>query len=723
MIFLVQLAFPTVGQNTNTERKRPKIAVVLSGGGAKGFAHIGVLKILEQEGIPIDIIVGTSMGGLVGGIYSIGYEAAAIENLVKSFDWNMTLNDDVPRLLRSRNEQQLKQRYFLSLPISEKKITLPQGLMKGQNVLNLFCGLAGELGAEADFSTFPISFACIATDLETGEEVVLNRGFLPTAMYSSMAIPFAFKPSDREGRLLVDGGIVNNFPTDVAKQMGADIIIGVDIRSDYNKRGDLKSMSNILGQLIGFFDQDKYIANKNLCDIIIRPDITGYSVSSFNSAAVDTLILRGEKAALDIIDDLKELKSAYHLQRSNHLRNYTKPESWYITNVKYNGNYHLADDFMDNTFGLEMPGNYSAEKIKMGIDRLYGLGGFKQIYYYLVNNEEGKTLHLKIEAEKVFTQNIGFKVNTADAAAILLNTTRQNYANIFGFFSTSAELSVNPGLDITLETNKTNFPTVGIQLRGKYQNINTYDKGVKLFKSTLFYTSAGIYIYQPVFKRYVFGAGIKEEYFNGNIFSKAIGFQLEQNKIDLFLTNVYAYVSFDNMDDFYFPTKGMSMTSEFSLLGDLQDNEKICPALYFKMKNVLPAWGKTSWLFDLYGRGLFNTNYPQVKTNVIGGEPYTQYFDYHLPFVGLPAVNVGSEYVYISSLGLRFNIYDSQYLTFIANGLLQDSDWLLRKDYKIIYGGGIRYSLKTKLGPLDTTVGYSNVINKPTFSASFGYWF
>ena len=724
LVSLVQVANPVVGQQYNSEQKRPKIAVVLSGGGAKGFAHIGVLKVLEQEGIPIDIIVGTSMGGLVGGFYSIGYDATEIENLVKSLNWEKTLSDDVSRLSQSKNEQLLNQRYFLSLPISDQKeISLPQGVMKGQNILNIFCGLTGEVPADADFSKFPISFACVATDLETGEEVVLNNGFLPTAMYSSMAIPLVFQPSDRDGRLLVDGGIVNNFPTDVAKQMGADIIIGVDIRNDYYKRDKLKSMDNVLGQLIGFFDQDKYSTNINLCDLIIRPDISGYSVSSFNNNAVDTLILRGEKATFDVIAQLEEIKLKYNLQPRIQTPKLVTPDNWHITKVSYSGSYHLSNDFLEKTLGLEISGDYSSEDIKAGIDRIYGLGGFRQIYYVLESNEEGETLHLELEAEKVFTQNFGFKVNTTDAAAILLNTTLNNYESIFGLFSTSLELSVNPGLDITLETNKANLPTVGINLEGKYQNINIFDKGERLFKTNLFYTSGGFYVYQPVFKNYHFGAGINGEYFNGDLFSKESSMQVDENKIDLFLSNIYTYVSFDNMDDFYFPTKGISMMTKFSLMGDLGDESKISPALSFKMKTIIPSWGKAAWLFDLYGRGLFDTNYSDVKMTLVGGEPYSQYFDYHIPFVGLPAVNVGQEYVYVASLGYRINISGSHYLSLIMNGFVQDSDWLLRDNAEIIYGGGIRYSLKTKLGPLDTTLGFSNVVSKPTFSASFGYWF
>ena len=167
LTFSFALGFSFIGaaQEPDQKVKSPKIALVLSGGGAKGFAHIGVLKVLEKEGIPIDLIVGTSMGSLVGGIYSLGYNASELESLVKSLNWETTLSDDVPRAFLSKNDQMLKQRYIFSLPIDgNKKISLPQGFIKGQNVINIFCGLSGNVSTEADFSKFPIPFASSGTD-------------------------------------------------------------------------------------------------------------------------------------------------------------------------------------------------------------------------------------------------------------------------------------------------------------------------------------------------------------------------------------------------------------------------------------------------------------------------------------------------------------------------------------------------------------------------------
>ena len=716
-------SFPGQSQESEKKSTRPKVALVLSGGGAKGFAHIGVLKVLEEEGIPVDLIVGTSMGSLVGGIYSIGYNASELETLVKSLNWETILSDDVSRFDLSQNDQLLKQRYFLSLPFSgENKPSLPQGMIRGQNVMNVFCGLAGNVPANADFSQFPIAFACVSTNLETGKEVVIKDGFLPTAMFASMAIPIAFQSAERDDCLLVDGGLVNNFPTDVAKKMGADIIIGVDIRNDYFDRDKLKSFDNVIGQLIGFFDQAKDSINNSYCNVIIQPDITSYSMASFNNVAADSLIRRGERATLKVRTQLKELKEKYHLEPREKSRKLIKPDQWNITEINFDGNYHLDNDFLRKTLNLQIPGKYSSEDIKNAIDRIYGLGGFDRIYFSIADAENGKALNLKISTRKVFTQNIGFKANTTDAAAILINITRKNYRNVFGFLSGNVELSANPSLSFTAESNRTNLPTAGVSFKGKYQNYNVFDHGDKVLKTNIFYTSGAIYAYQPFHDRFTLGLGLQEEYYHGDIFRKSSD-SGPFGKMDLLLTSAYSYLSFDNIDDFYFPTKGTNMYAEFSLTADFKRTSKLSPVGLFKIRNVIPLEEKTSLLLDCYARALFSAEYPLSRVTLVGGEPYSQYFNYHLPFVGLAAVNLADRFAYIGLLGIRTKVAKNQYLSFLLNGLFQDSDVIFRNGVNAIYGGGVRYSIKTMLGPLDMTVGYSGSGDKLTFSANFGYWF
>jgi NTE family protein len=726
-ISLLLLLLPVLGSRAQVKAgkpERPKVALVLSGGGAKGFAHIGVLKVLEKEGIPIDIIVGTSMGSLIGGLYSIGYNASELETLVKSMHWETVLSDDVPRIYLSRYDQQLKQRYIFSLPLNgEKKLNLPQGLIYGQNVLNVFCGLAGNVPMDADFEKFPTKFACVATSLETGKEVVMKKGFLPSALYSSMAIPIAFQSSDRDGLLLVDGGLVNNFPTDVAKSMGADVIIGVDIRGELYDRKKLKSIDNILNQLVNLSDRGKDSINKSICNVMIKPDVSGYAVSSFNDRAVDTLIIRGEKATEALRQRISEIKSQYHLKPVKKSRQLVKPDKWHIADVKFTSVSDLDEAFLKKKLNIKIPGDYSCDDIKNAIDRIYGMGGYELIYYNLIDSEDGKILNLNIKTKKVFMQNVGFKANTTDAAAILLNTTLKNNDNLLGLLSASAELSINPGISLTAETNKTNFPTVGINLSGKYQNYNVFSKGEKIFKADNFYSSASLYLYQSFMKKFNLGVGLREEYYRGDVFMRNSDYPVTSGKIDHFFTNAYSYLCFDNMDDYYFPKKGTNMYGEFSMVGDFHSSGEISPALLLKVRNVIPIQRHTAFLFDLYGRALYGSSYPQSKMTLIGGEPYSQYFNYHLPFVGLEPVNIGERFVFIGLAGLRFEVAKSQYISLLFNGLRQTNDAHLKDNVNTIYGGGAKYSLKTFLGPLDVTVGYSGSTDRPTFSANFGYWF
>jgi len=726
LVLILGLVTPIFAQSQGKAQPNdhPKVALVLSGGGAKGFAHIGVLKVLEEEGIPIDLIVGTSIGSLVGGIYSIGYTSAELEEFVKSLNWETVLTDEIPRAYLSSHDQLLKQRYIFSLPISgDIKLSLPQGLIRGQNVLNILCGLSANVPTEADFEKLPIPFACLATDLETGKEVVMKDGFLPTALFSSMAIPIAFQSSERDGRLLADGGLVNNFPTDVAKRMGADIIIGVDIQNDFYDRDNLKTINSVLGQLIGFFDQEKDSVNKSLCDLLIRPDISGYSMTSFNRAAVDTLIRKGEIAAESVRIQLQELKKKYQFESVVKSREFVKSERWHISDLNFSGNHPFGHDYLHKITNLETPGDFTTEEIKTAVDRIYGLGGFERIYFDLIDTEQGKVLNFNIKTKKVFTQNVGFKANTTDAAAILINTTRKNYTNLLGLLSFSAELSINPGITIVAESNRTKFPAVGLNLKGKYQNYNLYDKGDKISEANIFYTSGAAYAYQPIMNRLNLGLSLQEEYFMGDVFSNNNNYPVSSGKSDVFLTNAISYLTFDNMDDFYFPKKGTNMYAEFSVMTDFSAEHKFSSALLLKLRNVIPLASKTALLIDLHGRGILNSDYPQPKMTLVGGEPYSQYFNYHLPFVGLPAVNIADRFASIGLIGMRVQLADNHYASLMFNALLQSSEIVPLDNFSAIFGVGLKYAIKTFLGPLDMTLGYSGSSDKLSFSANFGYWF
>ncbi len=261
---------------------RPKVAVVLSGGGAKGTAHIGALKVIEEAGIPIDYVVGTSMGAIVGGLYSIGYTPQQLDSMVNAQNWKFLLSD-APNPKDVLLDDRLKsERYVLSIPFSLKSAAVSDaGIIKGKNLARLFSTLTEGYQDSVDFSRLPIPFACVSENLVNGSEVVFHEGILATAMRSSMSIPGVFAPVDLDGMVLVDGGMVNNYPVDVALAMGADYIIGVDVQSPLLKASELKSVKDIFGQIINLQGEKKYRENLRNTDVLIKVDVTGYSAASF----------------------------------------------------------------------------------------------------------------------------------------------------------------------------------------------------------------------------------------------------------------------------------------------------------------------------------------------------------------------------------------------------------------------------------------------------------
>jgi len=715
------MVIPSAGQDVSLET-RPKVGLVLSGGGAKGFSHVGVLKVLEKEGIPIDIIVGSSIGSLIGGIYSIGYTADDLEKIVQSQTWEDVLSNDVSRLYLSPQDQALKQRYLFSLPFNnQRKLSLPQGAIRAQNVLNIFCGLAANVPSNADFSQFPVKFACIATNLENGNEEVLDHGFLPTAMYASMAIPGVFMPGEHDGMLLVDGGAVNNFPVDVAKRMGADIIIGVDIRDDYHNRENIKSLGEIITNLINFYSKGKDEQNRNLCDIIIKPDGEGYSGASFSRAASDTLIKRGEDATILQLDAIRALKAKYGLVRDSVSPEYVQTQKWRITDVNWVAAKGLNRDFLLKTMNLPLGEKYDYSEIKKAVDRLYGTGGFETVYFDFSDNDSGKTLNLHLVTREERSQNVGFRVNTTEAAALLLNATWKNYTRTFSLLSVSSELSANPGLDLVAETNWNGFPDLGFEISAKYQNYNIYDEGKKAFDADLFYTSGKIYLEQR-YRTFRTGFSVQEEYFDGDVFARDNNATLAANTTYL-LSGASFYANFDNMQSFYYPEKGSRMFVEATYSTELEKAGKKSLYLLFQMENVVPLSRKVAFLANGYARGIFSEDYPEVKSTIIGGEPYSHYYNYHFPFVGMPPVVLGERFSAIGTLGIRFRLSSTQYLSLLFNSLQQGRQYNEIVSDLAVYGGGAKYTFKTFVGPLDITVGYSDYFRKPTFAANLGLWF
>ncbi len=293
--------------DTTKLKKRPSVALVLSGGGAKGFAHIGILEALDELDIPVDYVIGTSMGSVMGGMYAIGYPGRVIAEEVVKQDWDNVFSDESTSRKTLVSLKDELGRYAFSFPI-RKRIELPKGLIRGQNVINILNKYTIGYHGTTNFSELPIPFSCVAVDLESGEAVVSEKGYLPQALRASMSIPTVFIPEEIGDRIFVDGGIVNNFPTEVAKVKGYDYVIGVDVQTPLRDKEELNTVPKIVDQLVSFAGKTQNEKNKKLADIYIHPDISGFSTGSFSFEEIDSIIERGRQAAKIAYPKLLALK-------------------------------------------------------------------------------------------------------------------------------------------------------------------------------------------------------------------------------------------------------------------------------------------------------------------------------------------------------------------------------------------------------------------------------
>ena len=307
----------------NLKAPRPKVGVVLGGGGAKGAAHIGVLKYLEEIGIPVDYVAGTSMGSIIGGLYALGYTPDQLQQLISNVDWSKYIGNKIDRPTLSNEMRRRNSTLIANIPFSLDNLSdnnsnktlisrLPSAFVNNSSLINLFNDLCVGYQEQMDFNDLPIPFACVATDMITGKEVVLRHGSVPTAMRASMAIPGVFSPVTIDTALLVDGGLVNNFPADVLKEMGADIIIGIEITSNKHITfEDLQSLPQVFGRLVTNSTNGKREENRILCKetgAYIVPDVSGYGMLSFTPQAIDTLVGRGYQKAQEFHEQLLRIK-------------------------------------------------------------------------------------------------------------------------------------------------------------------------------------------------------------------------------------------------------------------------------------------------------------------------------------------------------------------------------------------------------------------------------
>ncbi|MDH7513155.1 MAG: patatin-like phospholipase family protein [Clostridiales bacterium] len=375
LIFLIRAGWP---------EERPKIGLVLSGGGAKGLAHIPVLKQLDELSIPIDYIAGTSAGGIIGALYALGYSGAELERIAAAINWEDIFVDRPPRSMLPFFEREADGRYQLEFFFKRGVPSAPRGLVYGQKFSLFFSQLTFPLAGEIDFNLLPVPFRCVTVDLITGKEVVLGKGSLAKAMRATMAVPTIFTPVEWEGRLLVDGGLLNNLPVDVVKNMGADIVIAVDLGSPLSGRDELGSADKILSQALRIAEIEQKKKNAELADILIVPDMKGLSSGDFFFPdKLAKIKEKGKEAASKSLPALAALKKEYGLERSQEAGKKSsqsdQSKKFILDRITVSGNDKLPASVISSAFSLKRGDPVDGPAISRQVLKLYALGYFENI--------------------------------------------------------------------------------------------------------------------------------------------------------------------------------------------------------------------------------------------------------------------------------------------------------------------------------------------------------
>lgn len=739
-ICILTMCLLTISTNLySQDNQHKKIGLVLAGGGAKGMAHIGVLKVIEESGIPIDYITGTSIGALIGALYSIGYSASELDSLVRTQDWNTLLSDRISWKDRSQFYKMYGNVYSISLPLgvnrgkSKRSIEIPAGFIKGQNISNLFSELTMGYHSHISFDSLPIPFACVATNISTGKPYIFREGILLDAMRASMSIPGAFEPVKyKDSLLLVDGGVVNNFPVDIAKEMGADILIGIDLDNGFKEREKINNVIDILEQLNEMLGYESYTKNKELLDLHIHPDLKEYSIASFTNEAIDTMIAIGERCARANWGRLIELKKQAGYSPNSqdsppHIHKLNSTDMLMIRKIEYHGAEDGDKRWIQKIMKLSDSSLISPENIQQAIKKIYATGNYSQIKYSLVG-EGPYDLHFTLERRPPRSINLGFRFDSEVYAALLLNTTIRTPRTQATQLSISGRLGENPWGEIGVSFGDGFMNRFDIGYRIQYNDYHLYYKGKRL--SPIVNLNHRAYIKFANLSRgnFNFQAGLRYDYYD----YRDILALRDTIKANLHGSGSYvtyqASVQYNSLENHTFPRSGLLLKVNYDIA--TTNFVRLCktlPAhiLSYQYKHIVRITNSVKFIPQIDGRVIFKDfeETPVPLMNYIGGNENGRYNEQQISMSGIKFTEIGLNSVLKLSGDLRYNIGRGHYAELGASYLQSQNTFKDMIRSKGTWGMKATYAYNAIFGPITLTYSICDAYWNNSVYISAGYYF
>ena len=740
-IFWVVLVFAFAkahSQNTtvNTSADKPKIGLVLSGGGAKGLAHVGALKVIDSLGIQIDYIAGTSMGAIVGSLYASGYTGKQLDSIFRTLKFDNLIADEIPRASKTFYERKENERYAVTLPFKDFKIAIPNSISKGQNFYNLLSQLLTHVKDVNDFRDLPIPFFCVATDVETGKEMVLDKGSLPKALNASSAIPSLFAPVEIGDQVLIDGGVTDNYPVEKLRARGMDIIIGVDVQDDLKTREELLDAFDILVQINNYRTINAMRTKKELTDIYIQPDINNYTIMSFDKGV--QIIKQGEIATNSASNELNKLKTPNYKKPT---LNSIRTDSIYISQVSINGNKNYTESYIKGRFKVRIPGMVAYTDIRNGINNLQATNNFSKINYELVTTADGTALEINIIETAVRNYlRLGIHYDELFRSAALINLSRKKV--LFDNDIVSADLILGDNLRYNFDyyIDKGRYWSIGI-----HSEFTQFEKQINVgFANELSgivppdlnsievdYNdwTQQVYVQNKLENGFYVRLGVEHK--SLNIFTETVITPSPEDDKTVFedsnFTSLYGNVLLDSYDNAFFPNTGWRVDGDLHLYLYSTDFTNTFNEFSVAQLSIGHAhsFGKLSLQAD-------------VLTGLPIGDPGNSSLDFFLggyrarrlnnilPFFGYDFVSIAGDSIFRILFEVDYEIFKKNHIVFSANlasvddNLFEQSKWFRQARYT---GYAIGYGLETFLGPIELKYAFSPQQDQGEFYVNLGFRF
>ena len=728
--FLMAFGLATGAMAGHPDGTRKKVGVVLSGGGAKGAAHIGVLRMLEKAGIPIDYITGTSMGSIVGGLYAIGYTPDQLDSLIRGQDWSFLLSDKPMRSTQTIAEREKAETFILSVPLRKTIKPDVSGLVQGQNLSVLLANLTMGYHDSIDYNKLPIPFACVATNVVDGREVVFHSGVLATSIRASMAIPGYFTPVRKDGMVLVDGGMTNNYPVDVARQMGADIIIGSTVQQELLKADELTSMPSLLNQLIDISCRRKYTENIAASDIHFQVNTQNYSAMDFQAATIDTMIQRGEATVRSRWGELMALKKKIGLPADDTTATYRVPlkmlpEQLPVRHITFDTRNAEEGRMIRKACRLREENNVTLKQIEYTLQLLRTEFNYQDAYYTLNENQGRYDLCFHAHQKHQSNVNLGARFDTEELASILLEADLSLKTRIPSTLSVTGKLAESYFAQAQFSLQPALHRSLAFTYRYHYHDTDVYQDGERMYNAIYRQHFAEMRYSNLHWRNLRLDFGLQMDYYDmHNVLANDMGEMIKPQSETFF--NYFASLSFNSQNKGYFPTRGSKFKAEYVLHTDnfaQYNGGTPLSAVSGMWEGTLSPSSHFTLLPALYGRILLGDEVPYVYSNVIGSRYAGKYIAQQLPFVGISHMEFSDKALLIGALKLRQRIKRNNYVSIAGNVALSDNEPENIYKGRFIWGGGLEYGYDSKIGPIEASLNYANHSNGMNFYVNLGYYF